>query len=337
MINRRSFIAATGASLALAACGRAGGSDKVLRVGSQKGGTKSLMLAAGVLNGADFAVEWAEFPAAQNLLEALGSNAIDVGLAGDAPFQFAYQSGSPIQAVSAQRSSGEAAGVLAIVVPKGSSVRRLEDLRGKQVATGRGSIGHYLILRVLRRAGWSADAIKIVLLSPSDAAAALAAGSVAAWSTWGPYVPLAIEQGGRIVVEGNAYTEGYSFEAANVAAIESKREILVDFLNREAKALGWASRNASGDRAMGRGEGPAPGDADRWRADPGPARSARHVRPRRRDPSQASPLASLRAGTGHRAGLIAGLFAILKSGQAKLDGSALQVRYRAIYKSQPGK
>jgi sulfonate transport system substrate-binding protein len=243
MLNRRNFIAATGASLALAACGHAGGSGKVLRVGSQKGGTKSLMLAAGALDGIGYAVEWAEFPAAQNLLEALGSNAIDVGLAGDAPFQFAYQSGSPIQVVGAQRADPRPPGALAIVAPKGSAVRTLSDLRGKQIATGRGSVGHYLILRVLQRAGWAPDAVKIAFLSPSDAAAALAAGSVAAWSTWVPYVPLALQQGGHVVVDGQDYTGGYGFEVANVAAIRDKRAILSDFLAREVKALAWSAKH----------------------------------------------------------------------------------------------
>lgn len=244
MIDRRTLIASAGASLVLAGCGRGGGaSANVLRVGSQKGGTKSLMLAAGVLEGAEYAVEWAEFPAAQHLLEALGSHAIDLGVVGDAPFQFAYQSGSPIQAVSAQRTDSRPTGALAIVASANSPVRGLEDLRGKQIATGRGSVGHYLVLRVLERAGWPPDAVKLVFLSPSDAAAALAAGSVAGWSTWVPYVPLVLEQGGRIVVEGRDYTLGYSFEVAHVAAIEQKRAILSDFLGREARALAWAADN----------------------------------------------------------------------------------------------
>ena len=242
MFNRRNFIAATGASLALAACGhKGGGLGKVLRVGSQKGGTKSLMLAAGALDGIDYAIEWSEFPAAQNLLEALGSNAIDVGLVGDAPFQFAYQAGSPIQAVSAQRADPRHSGALAIVAPRDSAVRTLADLRGKQIATGRGSVGHYLILRVLQRAGWPADAVKIVFLSPSDAAAALVAGSIAAWSTWVPYIPLVLAQGGHIVVDGRDYTGGYGFEVANRTAISGKREILSDFLTREGEALGWSA------------------------------------------------------------------------------------------------
>lgn len=273
MLHRRSFIAATGAALALAACGRAGGSDKLLRVGSQKGGTKSLMLAAGVLDGIDYKVEWAEFPAAQNLLEALGSNAIDVGVAGDAPFQFAYQTGSPIQAVSAQTVGGDASGVLAIVAPKGSALRRLEDLRGKAIATGRGSVGHYLILRVLQRAGWAPDAIKIVFLSPSDAAAALAAGSVAAWSTWAPYVPLVLEQGGHVVLEGSPYTAGTSFEVANVTAIAAKRTILADFLDREARALDWIAGHVEAYSKVLAQETGLPLSVARWMVERGQRRS----------------------------------------------------------------
>jgi sulfonate transport system substrate-binding protein len=241
MLDRRSLLAGVGSTLALAACGRSEGGARILRVGSQKGGTKALMLAAGALGGIDYKVEWAEFPAAQNLLEALGSHAIDVGLAGHAPFQFAYQSGSPIQAVSAQRTDPVTSEALAIVTSARSPVRTIDDLRGKAIATGRGSIGHYVVLRMLDRAGWKVDDVKLIFLSPSDAAAALAAGSVAAWSTWGPYVPLAKVQGGRVVVDGKDYTLGYSFEVANVAAIAQKRAILADFLAREAKALVWAA------------------------------------------------------------------------------------------------
>lgn len=240
MLDRRTLIASGGAALVLAACGRGEGLG-VLRVGSQKGGTKALMLSAGVLDGIAYKLEWAEFPAAQNLLEALRSNAVDVGLVGDAPFQFAYQNGSPIQAVSAQRTEPRPSEALAIVTSAKSPIHTLEDLRGKSIATGRGSIGHYLVLRVLDRAGWTPSDVKLVFLSPSDAAAALAAGSVAAWSTWVPYVPLALSQGSRVVVDGKDYTLGYSFEVANVAAIDEKRTILSDFLGREAKALTWAA------------------------------------------------------------------------------------------------
>lgn len=86
-LTRRHAILATGGFLALAACGRGGEASATLKVGNQRGTTKALMLAAGVLDGAPYRVEWSEFPAAQSLLEALGSGAVDLGLVGDAPFE----------------------------------------------------------------------------------------------------------------------------------------------------------------------------------------------------------------------------------------------------------
>lgn len=59
-----------------------------------------MMIASGLLTDARYRVEWSEFRAAQPLLEAVGSGAADLGLAADAPFLFAYESGSPIKAIA---------------------------------------------------------------------------------------------------------------------------------------------------------------------------------------------------------------------------------------------
>jgi sulfonate transport system substrate-binding protein len=218
-LTRRHAILAAGASLALAACGRGKGSAQVLRVGSQKGGTKALVLASGVLEGVPYRIEWSDFPAAQNLLEAIASGAVDVGLAGDAPFQFAYQAGSPVRAVAAMAATRDTPeGALAILVPARSPAHGITDLAGKRIATTRGSIGHFLILRALQEAGLASDAARIVFLTPSDSKAALQTGAIDAWATWAPYTV-----------------------AALAGAIAEKRTQLVDFLGREARALDWAN------------------------------------------------------------------------------------------------
>lgn len=226
--------------LALPGCG-AVDPRGVLKVGSQRGGTKALMLSSGALAGASYAVEWSEFPAAQNLLEAIGSEAIDLGLAGDAPFQFAYQSGSPIRAVAAQRVLPRPREAVAIVVPAQSAARGIQDLRGKRVATTRGSIGHYLALRALAAGALPLDAVQFTYLSPGDAKAAFSSGAVDAWSTWVPYLTSAIDDGGRVIADGHDLINGYGFEIANEQAIATKPRLLADFLARETKALGWAA------------------------------------------------------------------------------------------------
>jgi sulfonate transport system substrate-binding protein len=220
--------------------GRGGSSRPVLAVGSQRGGTKALMLASGALDGAPYRVEWSEFPAAQNLLEAIGAGAVDLGMASDAPFQFAYQNGQPLKAVAALSARPRPHGSLAVLVPRGSPLRRAADLRGKRIATGQGSIGHYTLLRVLEANGLKPDDVKIVFLSPSDAKAAFDSGAVDAWSTWQPYVPTALATGARILADGADYFDSYAFDIASDRAVQDKPALLADFLRREADAYLWA-------------------------------------------------------------------------------------------------
>jgi len=227
-------------ALALAACGKPPGEPTVLKVGSQKGGDKSLLLASGQLDGAPYRVEWSDFPAAQNLLEALAAGAVDVGLVGDAPFLFAYAGGADIKAVHA--AANLQGGVsTAILVPKGSPIRGVADLRGRRIATGRGSIGHYLLLRALERAGLKPSDVTIVFLAPSDAKAAFATRAVDAWSTWAPYLPLAVrDEGAQVLTDGRGLLSGYGFEVASTPSITAKRAQLQDYLLRLGRAELWA-------------------------------------------------------------------------------------------------
>jgi sulfonate transport system substrate-binding protein len=220
--------------------GRGPAAGGVLNVGSQRGGTKALLLASGALKGAPYRVAWSEFPAAQNLQEAIGAGAVDVGIAGDAPFQFAYQSGQPIKAIAALAARPRPRGALAILVPGGSPIRDVAGLRGKTIATTRGSIGHYLILLVLAANHLTPGDVKISFLSPGDTKAAFDTGSIDAWAAWSPYVPTALASGARIIADGADFTNGYGFDVANAHAIETKRALLADFLKREGQAYVWA-------------------------------------------------------------------------------------------------
>lgn len=224
---------------ALSACGPAGGKGPVLKVGSQKGGAKALVLASGVLEGAPYRVEWSEFPAAQHLLEALGAGAVDLGAVGDAPFLFAFAGGAPIKAVQASRSSGGGAST-AVLVRGDSPLTAPTQLKGRKVATGRGSIGHYLLLKVLDREGLKRSDVDLVFLSPGDAKAAFSSGAIDAWVTWGSYVALAIDHDkARVLTDGRGLMSGYGFEVAGERAIAGKRAELDDFLGRLARAKRW--------------------------------------------------------------------------------------------------
>jgi sulfonate transport system substrate-binding protein len=209
-----------------------------LRVGDQKGNSQAVMQAAGVLNDVPYKIEWKEFAAAAPLLEALGAGAIETGIVGDAPFTFAAASNIPVRAIAAIRQNHDG---LAILVPETSPIKSFDELKGKKIATGRGSIGHQLVLAALESRGWTANDVQIVFLAPSDAKVAYTQGSVDAWSTWEPYTSQEeVLFKSRRIITGEGLTPGLSFQVATPTAIKEKREALEDFTRRLTAARAWS-------------------------------------------------------------------------------------------------
>ncbi|MGI3777919.1 MAG: aliphatic sulfonate ABC transporter substrate-binding protein, partial [Janthinobacterium lividum] len=211
----------------------------LLRVGDQKGGMRATMAAAGVLDDLPFRLEWSQFPSAAPVLQALDAGAVDAAFAGDAPTTFAMAAGLRARIVAPVRSSG--AGT-AVVVPDGSPIRDAAGLKGRSVATSRGSIGHSLLLAVAASQGWPASGIRLVNLMPAEAKAALASGAVDAWSSWGVYVAQArLADSARVVVDGSGgLLAGLSYLVAGEDAIAARRAPLLEFCRRLAAARRWA-------------------------------------------------------------------------------------------------
>ncbi|KAA0071387.1 ABC transporter substrate-binding protein [Tardiphaga sp. P9-11] len=228
-------------SLILATFATSAHAETTLIVGDQKGNSRAVMEASGVLKDVPYKIEWKEFPAAAPLLEALGAGAIETGLVGDAPFTFAAAANVPVKAIGAIRQTQEG---LAILVPKDSALKSFADLKGKKIATGRGSIGHQLILAALEKNGWTANDVQIVFLAPSDAKVAYTRGSVDAWSTWEPYVSQEeVLFGSTRILTAEGLSAGLSLQVATPDAINTKRPELEDYLKRLTAARIWALSN----------------------------------------------------------------------------------------------
>ncbi|MCC8391501.1 ABC transporter substrate-binding protein [Paraburkholderia sp. MMS20-SJTR3] len=222
----------------LAAAPHAALAEPTLKVGDQQLQTRGILEASGQLNNLPYRIEWFNFPAAQPLGEALNAGAIDVGGLGDAPLIFAYAAGARVRAVAATRSIPRD---LAIIVPDASPIRSAADLKGKRIATTRGSIGHYLAIATLERAGIPLSEVSLRFMQPADAKAALASGNVDAWSTWDPYVALAEQRDhDRSIANGIDLTSGLSFQAATETSIKDKHAQIADFLKRVAAGQRWA-------------------------------------------------------------------------------------------------
>ena len=237
--------ALAGATLALFAAGPPSWTNvaraaefPVLKVGDQSLQTRGILEASGQLKDLPYRIEWFNFPAAQPLGEALNAGAVDVGGLGDAPLVFALAAGAQVRAVAATRSHPVD---LAIVVNEHSPLTDVASLKGKRIATTRGSIGHFLALAALKKANIPLSDVTWVFLAPADAKAALASGSVDAWSVWDPYTALGESRDhDRILANGVGLSEGLSYQVATDRAIAGKRAVLADFLRRVALGQQWA-------------------------------------------------------------------------------------------------
>lgn len=196
---------------------------------------------------------------------------------GGASFAFAYASGAHINAVTAYRASGDKAGTAsAIVVRKNSPLRTLAQLKGKRVATIRGSAGQNLVLRFLEREGVDPKSIVWTYLANGEAKAALASGSIDAWSTWGSYVGIAmLEDDDRVMADGSGLPSGVGFYVANDVTIANKRALLADYIGRLARARDWGQRHPD-EYAKSRRRRPA--SPSRLRVSPSPATLALRFR-----------------------------------------------------------
>lgn len=239
--------AAAGAgALAAPAFVRAAGRP-LLKAGDQKGGLHALLESADELKGLPYDIVWTEFPAAAPLAEALNAEAVDSGPIGDAPLIFALAQGVRIKAVAANLS--DAYGT-AVIVKGDSPLKAGADLKGRSVATNRGSIGHYVTLRTLAAAGLKPSDVQFRFLAPPDAKLALVSGSVDAWATWEPYTAVAESIDGlRVLSSGRGLWSGLSYIAATDSALRDKRELLADFRARVERAQRWANGH-SGEYAQ---------------------------------------------------------------------------------------
>ncbi|HKS12559.1 MAG TPA: aliphatic sulfonate ABC transporter substrate-binding protein [Pseudomonas sp.] len=167
-----------------------------LRIGYQKGSISLVLAKQHQMLEKRFPqtrVQWIEFPAGPQMLEALNIGALDIGSTGDIPPIFAQAAGADLLYIGAEPSKPQAE---VILVRKDSPIDSVAGLKGKRIALQKGSSAHNLLLRALAKAGLGIRDVQPVYLPPADARAAFERGSVDAWAIWDPFYS-AIELEGK--------------------------------------------------------------------------------------------------------------------------------------------
>nr|WP_223173793.1 sulfonate ABC transporter substrate-binding protein [Gloeobacter kilaueensis] len=229
----------------LFACGFSASAEVTLRIGYQKSGYLTILKERGNLEKRlapqGVTVRWIEFTSGPPLMEALRAGSLDLGHAGESPPIFSQAAGADLVYLASTKPSPES---VAILVPKDSPVKRIADLKGKKVAVGKATSGHYLLVQALTAAGLKPEDIQWAYLSPADARAAFARGSVDAWSIWDPFYAAAQKDlDARVLTTGKNLSPFREFYLANRAFVQSQPALIKPILEEIQKTADWAQTN----------------------------------------------------------------------------------------------
>lgn len=244
---RRSFLKVLAVTAALWGVGVQAQTDsalKELRIGYQKAAVNLVIIKQqGTLEKRfpNAKVQWIEFPAGPQLLEALAVGSLEFGLTGDSPPVFAQAAGRDLLYVGAEPPKPDSS---AILVLNDSPLKKLSDLKGKRIALQKGSSAHYLLVRAVDKAGLQWSDINPVYLAPADARAAFERKSVDAWAIWDPfYAATELSLKPRTLATGRDLSSNNSFYLASRPFVTNHPQVLAVLYDELTKADRLAQEN----------------------------------------------------------------------------------------------
>lgn len=137
-----------------------------------------------------------KFTAGPPFFSAFQSGSIDVGYMGFQPAVTAIAQGIPIKIIALENDAWGAEG---LVVRPDSGIKTLADMRGKTIATKRGSSADTAIRAGLRKGGLKDSDVKIVDVDVTALVPAFTKGDIQGGWYWEPWMGLLKRQGGVVV------------------------------------------------------------------------------------------------------------------------------------------
>jgi len=191
-----------------------------------------------------FSVQWLEFAAGPQQLEALNAGALDLASTAESPpvfVQAAQPVGGSLVYLATTAPNGK---TISLLVHDGSPIKTVLDLKGKKIAFQKASIGHYLLIKVLASVGLKLTDVQSVFLPPPDANAAFNAGSVDAWFIWEPFPTRTVEgRAGHVLIDGDQFRDTANFYTTTRAFVDAHSDVLKIFLADLARADAWSTEH----------------------------------------------------------------------------------------------
>jgi sulfonate transport system substrate-binding protein len=196
--------------------------------------------------GDDVTVNWVQSAGSNKANEALRAGAIDVGSTAGSAALLARSNGSPIKVIDIYSQPNWAS----ILVPVGSSIADVEDLKGTHIAATKGTDPYFFLLQSLEEHGVGLDEVTIENLQHADGKAALEAGAVDAWSGLDPLLSTSVANGASEIIYDNIDFNSYGFLNATETFLEKSPDLAQLVVNAYEKARAWALENTEETAAI---------------------------------------------------------------------------------------
>jgi sulfonate transport system substrate-binding protein len=189
-----------------------------------------------------YKVQWLEFAAGPQELEAINAGGLDIAFTAESPPVFSQAAGIPLVYLAAFSSDPKS---ISLLVPTNSPFKSVKDLKGKKIASQKASIGHYLIVRALEREGLKISDVQSVFLEPPDANVAFNQGRLDGWFIWEPFVTRNVQnKTGRVLIDGsNGLRDSNNYLLTSRTFYENNQPAIKILLEELQKEEVWAKNN----------------------------------------------------------------------------------------------
>jgi sulfonate transport system substrate-binding protein len=196
--------------------------------------------------GPNVKINWVLSQGSNKALEFLRGGSIDFGQTAGSAALLGRANGAPVQAIGVTTN----AEWTAIVVPAGSPIKSLADLKGKRVAATPGTDPYIFLLRSLASVGLSGKDITLVPLQHPLGRQALAAGQVDAWAGLDPFMAEAQLQDHDVLIYRNPHFISTGTLLVREDFEQAHPETVRAVLTAYNQARNWAIANPAGIAAI---------------------------------------------------------------------------------------
>lgn len=210
--------------------------DKTVVIGHFGNPTPMQLVAASdeLSKATGYKIEWRKFQSGTDVIAAMASGDIKLAELGSSPFAIAATQGVDLQLFMISDGIGSAE---ALIARNGTGIEKIEDLKGKKVATPLGSTSHFSLMGALENAGVAAGDVTVLGMSPDQIAAAWSQDQIDAAFIWEP-VQSKIMANGKMVIHAGQVTGKPTFDGwvVNREWGDQNKDFMVAFVKAIAKA-----------------------------------------------------------------------------------------------------